>query len=78
MNTSQLLKLAATSVVHGTFTQRSATFLEKRGNGDTWKELEEAMWAVQGLQSEENINKLDKVGVGYWVSKLADMHKKGL
>ena len=83
MNRHQIL-IALTAVIEADYEQACADFKKVPG-GDAWAALEQAMWAMQGLNQIKQdmrgeseavtttrlLTKVDTVGVGYWVTLVA-------
>jgi acyl-CoA thioesterase len=67
--------IAALAVTQSNFLEASKDFHDKRGHGDTWERLDEAMWALQAVQNEEYLGSLDQLSVDQWVAHLAGRHK---
>lgn len=58
------------------FEQASAGFL-KNTNGDNWRRLQDAMWALQGILylTSAQIDNLKDMGIGRISQAVAELHK---
>lgn len=69
------LHVAVLAVVQHDFLTASERFFDARGQRDTWQDLDDAMWALQALQSPELIDEMEQIGVAQWTKQLASRHK---
>lgn len=65
-------------VITGDFEDAAAAF-NKSPTGDAWARLQTAMWARQGISSQDSMEKMVKVandtGVGHWTATMREIHE---